>query len=129
MDNFKGFNEILGHEVGDNVLKSIAECIHKVTKKHKIKGYRYGGEEFTVLMPNHNSESAKKLLDEISDAIKKDSYIQGLLPKFSEKVQSRIAFLSPNPAQINGIFAKLRSKSGDSRKLADEITTLVGKPY
>lgn len=125
MDNFKGFNEILGHEVGDKVLKSIAECIHQVTKKHKIKGYRYGGEEFTVLVPNQNSESAKKLLEEIAEAIKKDSYIQGLLPKFSEKVQSRLAFLAPKPTQINGIFARLRSKSGDSRKLADEITKLV----
>lgn len=125
MDNFKGFNEILGHEVGDKVLKRIAGCIHQVTKKHKLKGYRYGGEEFMVIMPNHNSESAQKILGEISEAIKKDEYIQGLLPKFKDKVQSRIAFLSPKPAQINGIFAKLRSKSGDSRKLANEITTLV----
>lgn len=125
MDNFKGFNEILGHEVGDKVLKRIADCIHQVAKTHKFNGYRYGGEEFMVIMPNHNSESGKKIVEEISESIRKDEYIQGLLPQFREKVQDRIEFLAPKPTQINGIFTKLRNKSGDSKKLAGEIINLV----
>lgn len=125
MDNFKGFNEILGHEVGDKVLKRIADCMHQIMKKHKINGYRYGGEEFTMLLPNQDSEAAKKVLDEIAEAIKKDEYIQGLLPKFSEKVKGRIAFLSPKLAQFKDIFSKLHSRSTEPEKLSREIISMV----
>lgn len=125
MDNFKAFNEIFDHNTGDDVLKRISSCIQNVTKKHKLKGFRYGGEEFTILMPNHASESAHKVLQEISDAIKNDAGIQKLLPEFRQKAQDRIAFVSPRIPRINAIFPKLRSKSGNLRQIANEITSLV----
>jgi diguanylate cyclase (GGDEF)-like protein len=125
MDNFKAFNEIFDHNTGDDVLKRISNCIHGVVKKHKIKGFRYGGEEFTVLMPNHNNESAKKVIEEIAEAIKKDADIQKLLPKFTKISQEDIAFVSPKLIQINDIFTKLREKSGNSRQIANEIVSVV----
>jgi len=125
MDNFKAFNEIFDHDTGDKVLKTISDCIQRVVKTHKVKGFRYGGEEFAVILPGHNSKSAEKILEEMSNAIKKDEYIQGLLPEFSKKAQEDIAFVSPKLIQINEIFAKLREKSNNPRKLADEIISLA----
>jgi diguanylate cyclase (GGDEF)-like protein len=129
MDNFKGFNEIFDHNKGDKVLKRIADCIHSVTKKHKVNGYRYGGEEFAVLLPNHNSESAKKVLEEIAEAIRKDEYIQGLLPEFKKHTQEDIEFMSPLMTQINEIFAKLKGKQHtvNHKQLAGQIISLVEK--
>lgn len=125
MDNFKAFNEIFDHNTGDDVLKRISACIQNVTKKHKLKGYRYGGEEFTILMPNHASESAQKVLQEISNAIKNDAAIQKLLPEFRKNAQDRIAFVTTRIPKLNEIFPKLRNKSGNNRQLANEIASLV----
>lgn len=125
MDNFKAFNEIFDHNTGDDVLKRISGCIQNVTKRHKVQGYRYGGEEFTVLMPEHASESAQKILQEISEAIRNDKEIQKLLPEFRKKAEDRIAFVSPRIPRINSVFQKLRSHSGNSKQVANEIVTLV----
>lgn len=125
MDNFKAFNEIFDHNIGDDVLKRISVCIQNVTKKHKVKGYRYGGEEFTVLMPEHTSESAQKVLQEISEAIRNDKEIQKFLPEFRKKAEERIAFVSPKIPRLNAVFQKLRNNSGNSKQVANEITALV----
>lgn len=50
IDHFKSFNDTYGHPVGDLVLKEIAACIRRSIRKTDIPS-RYGGEEFTVIMP------------------------------------------------------------------------------
>lgn len=129
MDNFKGFNEIFDHDKGDEVLKRIAGCIQDVTKKHKVQGFRYGGEEFAIVLANHNNESAQKILEEISESIRKDNFIQGLLPDFKKQAQEDIAFMSPKMTQINEIFARLKETKHPVRdkQLAEDISTLVEK--
>lgn len=49
IDHFKKFNDWYGHDVGDHVLCMIASKIARVTGGGK--GFRYGGEEFTVIFP------------------------------------------------------------------------------
>ena len=49
IDHFKKFNDRYGHDVGDNVLCMVASKIARVTGGGK--GFRYGGEEFTVIFP------------------------------------------------------------------------------
>lgn len=127
VDNFKGFNEIFDHNKGDKVLKKIADCIQNVTKKYKVKGYRYGGEEFAVLLPNNSSESAKKVIEEIAEAIRKDEYIQAQLPEFKKRTQEDLEFISPIMIQINEIFTKLKAKehATNPKQLAQKIVSLV----
>lgn len=127
MDNFKAFNEVFDHDTGDKVLKRISANIQKVIQKHKAEGFRYGGEEFVITLPNYTSESAKKVVEEIAEAIKKDEEIQGLIPAFKEKAQKDIDFISPKLSQLDTIFLKLRKgkNGGDCKKLADEIISLV----
>lgn len=51
VDNFKRINDTYGHDVGDQVLRDIADCFIKYTKLSDIV-CRWGGEEFIVYLPN-----------------------------------------------------------------------------
>ncbi len=119
MDNFKGINEIFSHDTGDLVLKRIASNIADVSAKHGAKGFRYGGEEFAVTIPSRNADEAKKIVEEIADAIKKDSVIQEMVPDFLLKSKDKIGFIKPKLNEINAIFDRIKSEP--SAQQASEI--------
>lgn len=50
LDHFKSVNDTYGHPAGDAVLLSIAQVINSQLRKHELL-YRFGGEEFIVLLP------------------------------------------------------------------------------
>ncbi len=51
LDRFKQINDNYGHIVGDAVLKSFADCIMECMRSSDIV-FRYGGEEFVILLRN-----------------------------------------------------------------------------
>lgn len=57
LDNFKLVNDNYGHAAGDVVLQSFAKAVQTVLREYDVFG-RIGGEEFGVLMPNTDSDSA-----------------------------------------------------------------------
>jgi diguanylate cyclase (GGDEF)-like protein len=60
IDHFKAVNDTYGHQMGDEVLTTIANVLKKLTPK---QGFccRYGGEEFSILLPNTSAEQAMRL--------------------------------------------------------------------
>lgn len=71
IDFFKRFNDTYGHEAGDKCLQSVARALsHSVSRVTDIV-VRYGGEEFTVILPNTDSDGAamfaEKLLQNVRD--------------------------------------------------------------
>lgn len=66
IDFFKKFNDTHGHDVGDQVLRMVAQKIKQV------KGgtaYRYGGEEFCVLFPTTDIELATESLEQVRQSV------------------------------------------------------------
>ena len=51
IDDFKVVNDTYGHPKGDQILKSIADILEKITRKEDFVG-RYGGEEFLIVFPH-----------------------------------------------------------------------------
>ena len=51
VDSFKGYNDSHGHLEGDRVLAEVGAVIAECTREHVDKGFRYGGDEFTVILP------------------------------------------------------------------------------
>lgn len=57
LDNFKDCNDLLGHLEGDNVLRRVGNQLNVITR-HSDKCFRYGGDEFFVLLPETNLDQA-----------------------------------------------------------------------
>lgn len=77
MDRFKTINDTLGHAVGDRLLQSFAERVTDCLRKGDTIA-RWGGDEFTVLLPNiRKAEDAAKIAQRTLDALKQPFYLEG----------------------------------------------------
>lgn len=70
VDNFKAFNEIHGHMVGDEVLRRIAQVTRASVRETDIVG-RYGGDEFLVMLPHANAREAFSAAERIRKGVEK----------------------------------------------------------
>ncbi len=70
IDYFKKVNDTYGHIAGDTVLKAVAEVIQK-TIRRSDEVFRYGGEEFVVLLSNTELAGARFIAERIRREIKK----------------------------------------------------------
>jgi diguanylate cyclase (GGDEF)-like protein len=70
IDHFKIFNDHYGHLAGDEALHQIAECMGRVVRASE-NVYRYGGEEFLLIMTDCNADSglvaAKRVCQAVHD--------------------------------------------------------------
>lgn len=64
VDHFKRFNDSFGHEAGDSVLRSVAAVL-RTSVREKDFVFRYGGEEFLILMPGSTLTQAKARAEEV----------------------------------------------------------------
>ncbi|MCR4586664.1 MAG: GGDEF domain-containing protein [Lachnospiraceae bacterium] len=72
IDHFKNVNDTYGHDVGDLVLKAVADAIRKTIGDDGFVA-RWGGEEFFIAFPGSNGDVAKDLLYMVQSAIRKVS--------------------------------------------------------
>ena len=70
VDHFKKFNDTHGHGVGDAVLKAVSEVFKNCIRAEDI-ACRYGGEEFTIILPDTTVEGACDRADAILQAVSK----------------------------------------------------------
>jgi len=73
IDHFKVYNDTYGHLEGDKVLVRIGEVIKSCLRKMDT-AYRYGGEEFTVILPETNGQEAVKVSERIRFSIEKEVF-------------------------------------------------------
>lgn len=70
VDYFKKYNDYYGHQKGDQVISSVANCI-KDSIRHKDFVARYGGEEFVVLLPETDANGAYAVANNIYRSIER----------------------------------------------------------
>ena len=68
IDHFKKINDEHGHSAGDHALKCFAECLLDCARGSDIV-YRYGGEEFVILLNNTDVEGARLLAERVRQAV------------------------------------------------------------
>ncbi|WP_107666207.1 diguanylate cyclase [Cyanothece sp. BG0011] len=69
VDHFKQFNDTFGHEAGDMVLKSIGTFLQENVRQSDI-ACRFGGEEFTIILPHASLENAIERAEQLRLGIK-----------------------------------------------------------
>jgi diguanylate cyclase (GGDEF)-like protein len=65
MDGLKSINDRHGHPVGDSVLRQIGAISQESVRRHVDRCYRIGGDEFAIILPEANVESAKEGVERI----------------------------------------------------------------
>jgi diguanylate cyclase (GGDEF)-like protein len=73
IDHFKRFNDEYGHDVGDYVLKVLSKFVLSCIRTTDVLG-RYGGEEFTILLPETKKEEAFTALDKIRHKVDREIF-------------------------------------------------------
>jgi len=58
IDNFKEYNDLYGHKEGDKVIKKVAEIAASSTRRDVDSVFRYGGDEFAVILPDTGKDDA-----------------------------------------------------------------------
>ncbi len=67
IDNFKGYNDAYGHMEGDKALAALADVIRNDLRSSDT-GFRYGGEEFTVLLPQTGRENVLSAAERLRES-------------------------------------------------------------
>lgn len=73
MDHFKSVNDTYGHDGGDEVLKQLAEVIIHASRSTDLIA-RFGGEEFVVLMPETDPDSAINAANRMRELVEQNDF-------------------------------------------------------
>ncbi len=73
LDKFKAVNDTYGHLAGDDVLKETAERLLSAMRPYDMVG-RYGGEEFLIIIPECDCQSAASLAERICTSITAEAF-------------------------------------------------------
>ncbi len=71
VDRFKFYNKEKGSRQGDRLLQNIAKVIKNCTRKHVDSTFRYGGDEFAILIPQTDTPQVIQIVERIRSALKK----------------------------------------------------------
>tara|TARA_Y100000034_G_scaffold125309_1_gene174658 strand:+ start:4697 stop:6532 length:1836 start_codon:yes stop_codon:yes gene_type:complete len=69
IDHFKNINDTYGHLSGDKAICAVADIIKSHLQRPSDEVFRYGGEEFVMLLPNTELEGAQKIAEQIRSTV------------------------------------------------------------
>lgn len=84
IDSFKEINDVYGYEVGDKILKTLAERLKSFVSNHNLQVYKLSGDEFAIFVDRYFPQNAFEM------------FINGL-----------IYYIESNPIEINGYSIKI----------------------
>ena len=86
LDNFKVFNDTHGHLAGDQALRNAGRLIHKSIRQGVDSGYRYGGDEFAVILIDADLTIARDIGKRIQESLSNDGTVSASMGfvKYSE---------------------------------------------
>lgn len=100
-DHFKDVNDTLGHSFGDTVLEELADRFEAALRPHD-RVYRYGGEEFLIMLPETTLEDAKQVLDRLRRAVCASTIVDDE-SETSQTVSAGVALAKPDDTNENVI--------------------------
>ncbi|MGD0463760.1 MAG: GGDEF domain-containing protein [Tepidisphaeraceae bacterium] len=68
MDRFKALNDTLGHVAGDEILRLVGQIIRSTIREGDF-GFRYGGDEFAIVLPGCEATAAKRVINRLHSLV------------------------------------------------------------
>ncbi|MBI5208811.1 MAG: diguanylate cyclase [Elusimicrobia bacterium] len=78
LDGFKQINDTRGHLEGDRILKTFAATVMQNVRQGVDSAYRYGGDEFVLLLPGLATPKARRVAERIVAAAKANAALAGI---------------------------------------------------
>ncbi|MGN0370521.1 MAG: GGDEF domain-containing protein [Butyrivibrio sp.] len=70
IDHFKSINDRFGHLFGDHAIKTVASIIREFATSNDGMAFRYGGEEFVVILKNKNIDESSEIMEKLRNHVK-----------------------------------------------------------
>lgn len=70
VDRFKSYNDMYGHQAGDDVLKSVADCFRRALRRPGDIAARYGGEEFVGILSDTDEDAGLFIADAFREGLR-----------------------------------------------------------
>ena len=101
LDYFKKLNDTLGHAAGDEMLKAVGQVIHSTIRDGDF-GFRYGGDEFVLLLPGCDAAISKKVCERLQSLVSSigKTYKLAQSPKLSMGISNLAELAEPNAANL-----------------------------
>lgn len=103
IDKFKNYNDQYGHQEGDAVLMAMPDVIAESTRKNVDVGYRYGGDEFALIVPQANKKQCKEI---------------------ANRLQKNYGHKNFTPTSLSIGIAKLED-NGKNKNVGDNVANLI----
>lgn len=115
VDHFKEFNDTYGHEVGDAVLRKVAQAVRRSTGG---RAYRYGGEEFCVVYSGNGVKKASEKCEHMRQAVQ-DQRINIVEQLLSKRRVFPTRYMKPNALSVT--ISVGCAQKADNRKAASDV--------
>jgi diguanylate cyclase len=107
VDHFKQFNDVHGHQAGDEVLRCVGRTLTKIVKTGDLP-CRYGGEEFAIVMANTKASEGQVAAERVRKAI------EGMAVQFAAKTLRVTASIGMAQSLAGEDGAQLLRRADDS---------------
>lgn len=85
IDYFKAYNDIYGHQMGDDCLRRVAKALRSAIKRPADLVARYGGEEFVAILPNTSQRGAELVAEKMRRLVRRQ-----IIPHQGSELDARI---------------------------------------
>jgi two-component system cell cycle response regulator len=127
LDHFKDYNDTYGHLEGDKVLVRFSQIIKSCLRTND-SAYRYGGEEFTVILPETGGEEAKTVAQRIRKTLEAEKFMP--IPGNQVKITISIGVTQYHPKEELSTFIQRADKAMYLSKEngRNKVSALFAKP-
>jgi diguanylate cyclase (GGDEF)-like protein len=118
LDRFKQFNDTHGHLKGDQALKDAAELVLGLVRSRVDTCYRYGGDEFTIIMPETVIDNARAVAERIRERLSRH---------FQNEITASIGVVSSvDNQEAEDLVERADRAMYDAKSLGGNCTVLAG---